>query len=132
MALSGAGWVLASVPDKPSAATLQGQYTALGERLSHNQYQRALYLDSSESADKLTGDLYVLVDFSFTAVSAALHGPEQWCEVLILPINTRFCHATGAGPRAALTVSIGKKQPHPPEDAYAIAFASFLGVVPVA
>ncbi len=126
IALSGAGLLHASVPDRQSAASLHAQYASLGERLNHNQFQRALYLDSSESSTNLEGDLYALVDHPFTAVSAALKGPEQWCEVLILPINTKYCRATAAGTAPALTVSIGRKYAQPLEDAYPIEFSYLL------
>ena len=123
MALPGAGAVLASLPDTQSAASLHAQYASMVERLNHNPFQRALYLDSSESSTNLEGDLYALVDYPFATVSAALNGPEQWCEVLILPINTKYCRATPAGTTSVLTVMIGRKYAQPLEDAYPIEFS---------
>jgi hypothetical protein len=123
MAFSSAGLALASVPDAQSAALLQAKYLSLGEQLRHNPFQRALTLDSSESSSDLKGDIYALVDYPFTTVSAALNGAEEWCDVLILHINTKFCRATTDETRTVLTLSVGKKIAQPLEDAYPIEFS---------
>lgn len=118
IAFSSAGLAFASLPDAYSAASLHAKYASLGERLHHNPFQRALSLDSSESSRDLKGDIYALVDYPFATVSAALNGPEQWCDVLILHINTKYCRATTDQTRTALTVYIGKKTPQPIKEAY--------------
>jgi len=123
MALFGAGPSFASVPDMYSAASLHAKYASLGERLHHNPFRRALSLDSSESPTDLKGDIYALVDYPLATISAALKGPEDWCEVLILHVNTKQCLATTDKSRTALTVHIGKKTPQSLEDAYPIEFS---------
>lgn len=128
LAFFNAGWTFASVSERQSAATLQARYASMAERFNHNQYRRALYLDSTESPDKLKGDLYALIDYPFATVSTTLNGPEEWCEVLILHINTKYCRATTERTGTVLTVGIGKKYPQPPEDAYPIAFTYRLEV----
>ncbi|HWR78177.1 MAG TPA: hypothetical protein VN283_13325 [Thiobacillus sp.] len=120
---SSAGLALASVPDTQSAARLQAKYVSLGERLQHNPFRRALALDSSESSNDLKGDIYALVDYPFSTVNAALNSAEDWCDVLILHINTKYCHATTDETRTVLTVYIGKKNPQPIKDAYPIEFS---------
>ncbi len=123
MAYSSAGLSQAAVLEKQSAASsLQAQYATLGEKLQHNAFQRKLFLDSSESDHGLKGDIYALVDYPFSSVSAALNDPENWCDVLILHINTKYCHATTEKARTTLRVSIGKKTAQPLEDAYPIEF----------
>ncbi|MDR3395759.1 MAG: hypothetical protein P4L70_12210 [Parasulfuritortus sp.] len=123
IALSSAGCALAAGPEMQSAATLQAQYAALGERLNHSPFRRALILDSSDSSGHLQGDLYALVDYPFATVAASLSGPGQWCDVLILHLNTKYCRATVTGAGAVLTVRIGKKYPELLGDAYPVAFA---------
>jgi len=113
----------ASVPDTHSAASLHAQYASLGQRLHLNPFRRALALDSSESSSDLKGDIYALVDYPFSTVSAALNGPELWCDVLILHVNTKYCRATADKTRSGLTVYIGKKTPQPLKDAYPIEFS---------
>lgn len=119
---SGAGVALASAPDTFSAASLLAKYTSLVERLQHNPFQRALTLDSSESATNVKGDIFALLDYPFSAVSAALDAPDNWCDVLILHINTKYCRAETGRDGALLRVSIGKKTPQSVEDAYPLEF----------
>jgi len=123
VALSGAGGIFASVPDTQSAASLHAQYASLGKRLHHNPFLRTLSLDSFESAHDLKGDIYAVVDYPFATVSAALIGSEQWCEVLILHLNTKYCHAMSEGAGTILAVSIGKKSPQSLDDAYSMEFS---------
>jgi hypothetical protein len=122
LALSSTG-ALAAVPDTHSAALLQAKYVSLGDRLLHNPFRRALALDSSESSSDLKGDIYALVDYPFPTVRAALQGAEDWCDVLILHINTKYCHATTDATRTMLMLSVGKKTAQPIDDAYPIAFS---------
>lgn len=122
IAFSSTGLALGSVPDTHSAASLHAKYASLGERLHHNEFRRALSLDSSESPNDLKGDIHALVDYPFSTVSAALNGPEHWCDVLILHINTKYCRPTTDETGTVLAVSIGKKQAQPLEDAYSVRF----------
>lgn len=123
VALSGAGQSFAAVPDPPSAALLQAKYVSLGERLRDNPFRQALALDSSEASNDSQGDVYALVNHPFATVSVELNNPEHWCDILILHINTKYCHAMTRQGITAMTVSIGKKTPQPVEEAYPIDFA---------
>jgi hypothetical protein len=70
-----------------------------------------MVLASSETEQHLRGDLYALMAFPFVQVSAAMQDPQQWCEVMILHINTKYCHAA-SGPKGwVLNVNIGNKGP---------------------
>jgi hypothetical protein len=123
MAYANAGLALSSVLDTSANVSLQAKYAALGERLRHNPFQRALYLDSSESSGALKGDIYALIDYPFATVSAALDGPEEWCDVLILHINTKYCRAESDRFDTLMKVFIGKKYAQPLDDAYPIRFS---------
>ena len=124
IAFSSAGLAHASLlPDTKYSAALHAKYASLDERLQYNPFRRALALDSSESPNDLEGDIYALVDYAFSTVSAALKGAEDWCDVLILHINTKYCHATTDQTRTDLTLYIGKKTPQPFKDAYPIEFS---------
>ncbi|MEP6792533.1 MAG: hypothetical protein ABI907_14260, partial [Ramlibacter sp.] len=106
-----------------SAASLQGKYTELREPLAKNSYGRAMYIDSSEAGDNLKGDVYAVLDHPFTKVSGALKDPADWCSILILPFNTKYCHAGQGSGGPALNVRIGRKFDQPVEAAYKIEFA---------
>lgn len=123
IAFSSAGLGFASVPDTQSAASLHAKYASMGGRLLYNPFRRALSIDSSESPTNLRGDIYALVDYPFSTVGAALDGAGGWCDVLILHINTKYCHARTDKAGSVLMVSIGKKTAQPIKDAYPIAFS---------
>jgi hypothetical protein len=115
-----AGFVLAcsftsawAVTEAALAPALRGQHAHLQPQLQHNAFGRPLVLQSAESADGLSGDIYAVVAYPFATVSQAMRSPGHWCEVMMLHINTKYCRAV-AGPKGSvLRVNIGKKTPQP-------------------
>ncbi|MBT9613474.1 MAG: hypothetical protein IV108_09450 [Burkholderiales bacterium] len=99
------------------AATLRAKHTSLLEQLRQNQFNRPLVLDSSETTNRLKGDIYAVVDYPFGTVSAGLNDPNHWCEVMLLHINTKYCHAVVGASATTLRVNIGKKTPEELVDA---------------
>lgn len=112
----------AAVPDMQSAARLYAHHASLNDRLRHNPFRRALSINSSESPTDLKGEIHALIDYPFATVSASLDDAESWCDVLILHINTKYCHATAGAENTHLMVRIGRKTPQPLKDATPIEF----------
>jgi len=106
-----------------SPEALRAKYGALQDRLSHNPFQRPLALDSSETPNSVAGDIYTLVNYPFATVSSALSGLDNWCDILTLHLNTKYCRASAAGEAGVLNVRIGKKFDQPLDEAYPMAFA---------
>jgi hypothetical protein len=119
--------VLAAVTTLPARAddadSLRAKHAELGERLRDNPYQRAMVIDSSEGDGQLRGDVYAVLDHPFGKVSQALKDPAQWCDILILPFNTKYCHAGGRSGESALLVRIGRKYDQPVEQAFRLQFS---------
>jgi hypothetical protein len=109
-------------PDTNSAAALRERYVALTTQLSSNQFEQPLYLDSAESSGTLQGDIYARVDYPFNVVSAALNGPSHWCDILILHVNTKYCHFSSTPTGDVVAVNIGSKRPQKLEDTYRLQF----------
>ncbi|MBA3771132.1 MAG: hypothetical protein H0X13_01220 [Ramlibacter sp.] len=105
------------------AGTLRARHAELRDQLRSNNYQRAMYIDSSEAGETLKGDVYAVLDHPFQTVSNALKEPSGWCDVLILPFNTKYCRPVEAGNAPALHVRIGRKYDQPVENAYKLDFA---------
>ena len=105
-----------------NAESLKAHYTELGPSLERNAFGRPIHLQSNESGRSQQGEVYGIVEFPFATVERGLGEAQSWCDVLILPYNTKHCHATGAGPSTTLTVRIGRKADQAPEDAHPIAF----------
>jgi hypothetical protein len=106
-----------------SNADLRAKYSELQDQLRNNSYHRALHIDSAQIGDSIRGDIYAVLDHPFSQVSAALKDPSDWCDILILPFNTKYCHAAGSDGAANLHVRIGRKFDQPVRDAYRLDFA---------
>ena len=110
-------------PDANAAVLLRARFAELGPQLESNPYNRPLYLNSLETSNQARGEIYALVNFPLAVVNAALNDPAHWCDVLILHLNTKYCHAaTGPGGIRTLRVSMGKKTYQALDDAHALEF----------
>jgi len=117
-----AGVANAALAASDHAANLRAKYASLEEQLRLNQFKQPLVLDSAETPNSLKGDLYAIVDYPFGAVSAGLNNPDHWCDVMILHINTKYCHAQAGPSGTTLSVNIGKKTPEELSDAPRVEF----------
>ena len=99
--------------DVNAAGSLRAKYAELNHRLSDNQYHKPLYLDSGESPAGVTGNVYALIDHPFATAAAALYSPDDWCEILILHINTKYCRASRGDQGSILNMIVGTKQDRP-------------------
>ena len=105
-----------------SAAALKAKYSELAPQLKSNQFKRPLVLNSAESSGSLKGDIYAVLDYPFAAVNTAFNGTDQWCDMLILHLNTKYCRASNDNGNSKLAVSIGKKHDQPLADTYRVNF----------
>ncbi len=120
---AGAGLARAGDADEVSVASLHARHVALQARLDRNQFQRPLYLESSEAPGKVTGDIYARIKSPFESAGAALSVPGDWCDILILHINTKACRVSSGSPGTVLNVWIGAKIAQPLADAFRVDFA---------
>jgi hypothetical protein len=111
----------ATATSAPAGAyTLQQRYEQLRPQLERNAFNRPIHLQSSEAGKNQNGEVYAVVDHPFEVVERGLRQAQSWCDVLILPYNTKHCHASQDGQR--LDVRIGRKADQRPEDANRISF----------
>lgn len=120
------GIALVGAAGAQDAAALRARHAALRTQLDSNPFQRPLYLESSESAEALKGEIYAVIDQPYGTLAAALQGTDRWCDILILHLNVKHCQGSAAGDR--LTVMIGRKFDQPLEDAYRVDFGYRVGV----
>ncbi|MDD2932393.1 MAG: hypothetical protein HOP26_06195 [Methylotenera sp.] len=111
-----------------SSIALRAKYTELTKQLRSNQFQRALYINSTESSHDLKGEIYAVVDYPFATVNMALNDPAHWCDLLILHINIKYCHASISDIKTTLTVNLGKKYDQPLADTYRVEF-NYQGII---
>ena len=106
------------------ASALLEKHALLKPQLTKNVYHRPLVFESAENGDTVTSDVYAILDSPFSAVSTTFKKPDLWCEVLILHLNTKYCHASPESAKPAkLAVNIGKKTPQQLADTFMLEFS---------
>ena len=134
---SAAVWGQAPESGPMDAAALLQKNTDLKSQLAGSPFHRPLVLESSEGSNTVDGSVYAVLDSPFADVSRTFKSPEQWCEVMILHINTKYCRPDADSAPTRFKVSIGKKVPQPLADAFGLDFgyelastsASYLSVL---
>jgi hypothetical protein len=107
-----------------AGSALQAKYSSLEPELRVNAFGRPVHLESKESSKEVAGSTYAVLSHPFAKVGPALADPANWCEILLLPFNTKQCTVTRAGGQGTtLEVRIGAKNEDTPEQAYPVAFA---------
>lgn len=104
------------------AAALRSRHDTLAPQLARNVFDAPLVLQSEESARRVEGEVYAVIDHPFDRVSAALSDPGQWCDILILHLNTKMCRRIDANGATRIDLYVGKKEPQPPKDASLLSF----------
>lgn len=102
---------------------LRARHASLAPQLASNAFGGPLVLLSEENARRIEGDVYAVVDHPFAAVAAALSDPAQWCEILILHLNTKHCSQAEGQGATRVDVRVGRKQPQEIRSASLLSFA---------
>lgn len=96
-----------------NAQSLRDKYQSVAPQLADNPFRRPLVLESTEAPERLASDIYSVLDYPFTTVKRALNDPQQgpanWCDVLILHQNIKYCRATQGANGSMLNVNLGRK-----------------------
>ncbi len=119
---AGVGFVAAAPPETGSGAALRAKHDEFREKLAGNAFGRPLHLISQEGSNMLRGDVFGVLGYPFAQVDRGFREAANWCDVLILPFNTKHCYAPPGEGAKSLTVRIGRKADQPAEQAYPIAF----------
>ncbi|WP_413927643.1 hypothetical protein [Herbaspirillum sp. alder98] len=104
------------------AAGLRTRYAQLQPQLQDNAFGRPLHLDSSEGSSTVKGDIYAVLEHPFTQVREALASPANWCDILILHLNTKYCSLSSQNGKTMLRMHVGKKTPQELRDTYRVDF----------
>jgi hypothetical protein len=101
-------------------AALRARHAELRPALERNAFGRPIHLVSKEGDHLLNGDIHAIVEHPFGTVSEALHRASDWCDILIMPFNTKLCTTSASGD--ALSVYVGRKNNVEPRDAHRLDF----------
>jgi hypothetical protein len=102
---------LTQPPSTSASEDLYAKYLSVMEELNQSEFHQPLIIRSKESANLLQGDIYASVKFPFKLVSTHLDHPGNWCDLLILHINTKRCMAMTVDGKIRLLVHMGSKNP---------------------
>jgi hypothetical protein len=105
------------------ATALHARHQALRDQLAENVFNRPLVVESVLASNDVKGDIYAVVPHTFEKISGALADPQGWCEILILHLNTKYCHVAYAGKDTSILMNVGKKFDQPLADSYRLTFA---------
>lgn len=115
-----AGW--AAPPARADAADLRERYVQLQPALRSSPFGRPLHIESLEARHALRGAVNAVVDHPFERVRDALRQPAGWCDIMILPFNSKYCHAVQSSQGPALVMRIGRRYDQPVERAFRLVF----------
>ena len=124
-AVPAAASAVPAAPEETRAATsqaLRATYDQLRDRLAKSPFHQPLHIDAEEEEQHLKGDVHAVLAHPFAEASKALADPAQWCEIMLLPFNTKHCEAAGSGGRGAITLLLGRKHSTPIESTHRIGF----------
>ncbi len=107
---------------RPSSQSLRATHAELRHRLASSPFGKPLVLAASEDRERVGGEAFAVLNHPFAQASDALADPAQWCEILLLPFNTKLCDATGASGNVALHVHVGRKHTTELEDTHRLDF----------
>jgi hypothetical protein len=127
-ATSFTGVSFAAAGEVSSAESLREARNLMIESLNHNQFQRPIYLESSETAKGLKGDIYAEIGYPLAAVTKALSGPTRWCDVMLSHLNTKECRVSNDKSGPTLALGIVSKYDQPLDQAFHLKFAYKLAV----
>lgn len=112
----------AATPNADPSAALRERYAFLEKQLRSNQFGQPLVLESTETSDRVQGDIHAIVNYPLGIVGAGLGNPDHWCDVMLLHINTKYCHAVTGLSGTTLKVNVGTKKPEELADSKRIEF----------
>ncbi len=101
-------------------ASLQARYETVRDQLSDNPFGQPLYLGSNQKENHIGGELSGVIDHPFQVVAGALKSADQWCDIMSLHLNVKYCRASSLDNDAGhmLKIFFGRKSHEPLESAY--------------
>ncbi len=103
-------------------AGLRARFAALRGELARNALGAPLHLESAEAPRRIEGDMYAVVDQPFATTAKVLGDPGQWCDILILHLNNKYCRRSLQQGPTTIDLRVGKKQEQAVADASLLHF----------
>ena len=113
-----------------AAAALRARFDALAAQARAqtppstplNPFGLPLYLQSTETSDRIEGEVFARIDHPIVELREALATSAHWCEILILHPNVKYCRAARSLAGDAIFVGLGRKTWQDLGDSYFVRF----------
>jgi len=112
----------AATSETAAADALRNRYAALRPQLEQSPFQRPLHLESAAGPHAAQGDVFALVDHPLASITDSLTNPDNWCDVLLLHPNVKFCRTDSHGELTVLRVAMATKRDQTLENAHEVEF----------
>lgn len=110
--------LFANAAQAQDAGALRARYQAIEARLAGNGFGRPLHVESAVSGGEHRGEVYAVIEHPYGVVAPALARPASWCDILMLQVNVKRCHAG----EDVMTALITRRARDAVDDAYRVDF----------
>lgn len=104
------------------AAALHSLHANMDGELVRNAFGEPLVIRSQEGSRSIDGHAYATLDTPFAQVAAVLQSRTQWCELLMLHLNNKYCRTTDEDGMPRVELFVGRKGEQPVRSATRMRF----------
>lgn len=101
---------------------LQQHYQEIQQARQNPAWPYPFMIHSSDQNNRLSADVYGVVDAPYAEVKAALTDAAKWCEFMPLTLNIKSCTFAQNAGQTELTLYAGRKFYEAPESAYQLKY----------
>lgn len=105
---------------------LLDHYQLLSPKLKSSPFNQPIVLESNETNNTIQGDIYAELNYPFDLIRQNLNDPKlgakQWCAVLMLHLNTKYCNTGLKDNKPIITLGLGNKNTDINDSNYEITF----------
>lgn len=97
---------------------LRAHYGELMQNPASNPFGMPLSVQSSEQDNKVSAEIYAVLEQPFAVVAETLSDVHRWCGFLLLSVNVKSCSVGKDASGTLLTLYLGPKDYQTPKQAY--------------
>jgi hypothetical protein len=109
LALGAAAQATEAATAADAGVALRQRFATLNNRAEAGPFRAPLHLQAQETESRVQGDVYALIELPYGEARPALERVDDWCRILTLHINVKYCRPTDGNARQTLTVGVAPK-----------------------
>ena len=118
-------WACQGAIARPQETELMARFESARQQSTVLAAKHPIYLVSSETHDVIRGEVFTTLDQPFSLVREVTTRSQDWCQILILHLNIKYCRASDPAPPTStgmVLVGMGRKFDLPLDEVYWIRF----------